>query len=210
MDAQQTRRRRLNELLDTTKGKTYFVVFVTFAFTAVMILFGLLPSYSAFLKQYEQNQLRATHITALKQKLSTLEQLVVEDQAKSALKGVFNRIMPNGFNQVDYVLEIDKFAIENGLTVDSMTFSTIEALETVYPTVKLDDNARGMLINIQLEGDKESLSGFINDMEASIRLYSINDLTAVKKSDAELLEDNFERPYRYSILAQTYYFELDE
>ncbi len=207
MDAQKSRRQRLNELLETTKGKTYFVVFVTFGFTALMILMGLLPSYSAFVKQLEQNQRRAEHITNLKGKLSVMEDLVVENQEKEAIKNIFNKIMPNGFNQVDYVLEIEEFARTSGLGLNGLTFAISDDVANSIPSVRLDDKVRGMMINIQLDGDREALPEFILDLENSIRLYTIKDLTSIRKSDGELAEDGFLRPYRFTLLVETYYFD---
>lgn len=205
MDAQASRRKRLNELLETSKGKTYFVLFVTFLFLAAMVVLGILPSYSAFAKQAELNGLRAQYITDLQSKLSVLEGLVVEDQAKAAVKGTFNVIMPNDFNQVDYIFEANQTALKHGMKLIDIKFEITKDFGPKIAALGTDANLRAVSLNIQLEGDKDSVAEYISDMESSIRLYNINDVIMTKKNSDELSADRT-RPYKYTILAQTYFF----
>lgn len=208
MDAQVARRRKLNELLDTTKGKTYFVLFATFLFVAVMILFGLLPSYSALQRQSELNSRRGEHITGLQEKLATMENLVVENQAKSDIKGVFNSILPNGFRQLDYIYEITEFAEKYSMNFDGLAFSTTSTFTDRIKNIGNDRSLKAVVINMQLDGTKESITHFIRDLESSIRLYNIIDITVSKKPVEELLR-NPSNPYRYSVVAHTYYFSAN-
>ncbi len=208
MDPQVSRRKRLNELLETSKGKTYFVVFVTFLFLAAMILLGILPSYSAFARQAELNGLRGQYIIDLQSKLSILEGLVVEDQVKAAVKGTFNIIMPNDFNQVDYVFEVNQTALRYGMKLVDIQFEITTDFGNTIVALGNDANLRAISLNIQLEGDKGSVANFIEDMESSIRLYNINDVIMTKKNSDELSGDS-SRPYKYTILAQTYFFTTE-
>jgi hypothetical protein len=205
MDAQTNRRKRLNELLETSKGKTYFVLFVTLAFTAIMILFGILPSYSAFAKQSDQNGLRAQFILELQAKLGILESLVLENQSKAAIKGTFNVIMPNEFNQLNHIAELNQYAVKYGMLLVDVKFSVTNDFGLVLNTLGSDPDLRAIAMVIQLEGDKESITNYIADMESSIRIYNISDLTVVRKTEEELEVDNT-RPYRYTVAAQTYFF----
>jgi Tfp pilus assembly protein PilO len=205
MDAQSNRRKRLNELLETAKGRTYFVLFVTFAFTAVMVLFGILPSYSAFAKQAEQNGLRADFIINLQAKLSILESLVLENQSKAAIKGTFNVIMPNDFNQLNYIQEVSQTAAKHGMLMVDVKFSDTNDFGDKLNALVIDPNLRAISMIIHLEGDKESIGNYVADMESSIRIYNISEVTIVKKTEEELLLDNT-RPYKYTLTAQTYFF----
>ncbi len=205
MDAQASRRKRLNELLETSKGKTYFVLFVTFLFLAAMVILGILPSYSAFARQAELNGLRGQYIIDLQSKLSVLEGLVVEDQAKAAVKATFNVIMPNDFNQVDYIFEANQTALKYGMKLIDIKFEITTDFGSKIVALGSDANLRAVSLNIQLEGDKDSVAEYISDMESSIRLYNINDVIMAKKNSDELSADRT-RPYKYTILAQTYFF----
>jgi Tfp pilus assembly protein PilO len=208
MDAQSRRRKRLNELLETSKGKTYFVLFVTFVFTAIMILFGILPSYSAFARQSELNGLRATYIVDLQSKLTQLEGLVVENQSKAAIKGTFNVIMPNDYNQVNYIFELDQIANQFGMNLVDVKFAITNDFGDKINALVIDPSLREITMNIELEGDKESITNYIREIEKSIRLYNVTDVTMFKKSDEELRESS-SLPYRYTLLAHTYFFTTE-
>ena len=73
---------KLNEYLKTSEHRSYFLIFVTLLFVIVMVVLGILPAYSAFTAQGQENAKRQVAIDKLSSKLNTLKQLTEEAQRR--------------------------------------------------------------------------------------------------------------------------------
>ena len=178
---------KLNELLSTSQRKSYFVGFVTVLFILIMTLGGILPAYSAFTFQNEENSKRDQVIDALTAKLNTVKSLTKESQDKASEVEYFNEIFPSEPNQDEIYTLINTMVNANNLYFGRITFRKLDTIGLA--PLLVDENVGGQEANLLLQGDRDNLLNFVKDMESNRRIMNIIGVSIDRKSDEQLEEE---------------------
>lgn len=194
--------RRLNELLATTHNKTYFVGFVTVGFIIIMTLVGILPSYSAFTFQSEENARRATLVEKLTKKLEISKNLSNELNQKGNLIKFFDYAFPSQPNQDDIIDILDSLAVNNNVKLSRITFSDKPSQN--FLTQNYEDSIKSQQVGIALKGSKTSLLNIIKDIESNRRIINILSLSLDKNIDIESVEASLE--FTLNLQLEYYYY----
>lgn len=203
----QARQLKLNELLDTSQKKTYFVAAVTVLFVIVMLLVGVLPSYSAFTAQAANNALRQEAIDQLETKRTTIENLVKEEGAKEGILNEFDTAFPTAKpDQVDVVTSVDRLATENGVTLLSTTITDIINTNDIIKKFLVTTQVKAQAIGAVLEGDRDSLANFVEDVEKNVGIYDITSVIIARKLGKELEQSPPGREFRLTISFNYFYY----
>lgn len=164
----------LEQYLQTSKNKTYFVAAVTFLFLLVILIGGIIPAFSSVLSQYEENKKRDDAIFQLETKLSTLKSLTLQESEKSATLEIFDNVFANELNQKDAVSEINQLSTLNNLTLKSVTFTEAGTRrQTPDSEFGVTPNVQAQEVSFSIQGNKDNIMKFINALETSKRLYNV-------------------------------------
>jgi hypothetical protein len=199
---------QLNVLLESSKNKSYFVAAVTVGFVVLMILVGVLPSYSAFTAQAEKNAKKQEAIDKLEAKKTALEDLVEDEKNKVNLFNLFNTILPDQPEQVAVLKEVKEISEINEVLLLSSSFSEARTNAEVIKKFKTSKQLKAQTLNILLEGTRENLNNFIGDLERDIRVLDVKNMALSRKVGKELEESDPDREYKLN--AQIDYFYYDK
>src|SRR5260221_5060878 len=177
----------LNDLLSTSQRKSYFVGFVTVLFILVMVLAGILPAYSAFTFQNEENNKRDEAIDKLTSKLETTKGLTKEMEDKQPLIDYFNEVFPSVASQDSIVSLVNTLVNSNNVYFVRLSFKESDA--NALAVLNFDPNVGAQDASVVLEGSRDNLLNFVKDLEQSRRILNLNGLSVDRKSDEQLKQE---------------------
>lgn len=199
---------RLNELLSTSKNKSYFVAAVTVGFIVIMVMLGILPAYSAFTFQTEENTKRDELISKLDNKLTISKSLSTESNDKSNLVDYFNQVFPNDRAQSN-IFDIVSAKIDTyNLTLDTINFTKAQS-GFILPSQTdqvLDPQVAIDTVNFTVEGSQQALLDFVGSIETSRRIMNITSLTISKKSADEIAQSPTKGDFRLILQIKYFYY----
>ncbi len=203
----QSRQSRLNEILNTSQKKTYFVAAVTLLFVLVMLLVGVLPSYSAFTSQAVQNGKRQDAIDALDAKRVTIENLIKEETDKKTLVDEFNKAFPTTtYDQVSVLTVAQGLVDKNGVFLLNSTVTDIINTNDIIKKFFVSTQVKAQTVSESLEGDRESLTNYISDLEANVNLFDVTSAVISRKVGKELDQSIPGREFKLTIQFNFFYY----
>lgn len=210
---QTTQRRnvqaQLNELLATSKNKSYFVGAITVLFVILMVLLGILPSYTAFTTQGEVNVRRQDVIDKLEKKRTTLENLVRQETEKKNLFNKFNAIFPDEPVQVAVLNEIEALAVKEKNLLLNSSFTEARTNADVTRKFSTSKQVKAQTLTVLMEGDRQSLVNFVRDVEMNLRVLDIKNMVISRKVGTELEEAAPDRQYKLNIQLDYFYYDKE-
>lgn len=211
MDKKESISQKLNKYLETAQHRSYFLIFATVAFVFVMVVFGILPAFSAFSLQGSENEKRQIAIDQLNKKLSDLRTLTQQSQEKEDLVEYFNSIFPNATNEESLLLEIILTANSNGVYLSDLTFkeSTTYRTDLQNRGVVLDNKVKALDLALKVEGSQQTLNNFISNLERKRRIYNIQDFNLNRKPDQEIVLTTPDRYYVLNLNINVYYYDVN-
>jgi Tfp pilus assembly protein PilO len=204
---------QLNQYLQTSEHRSYFVIAVTIAFVIAMVMFGILPAFSAFTEQGVENERRAEAIAELKTKRDALRNLTVESEEKKELIAYFNEVFPGEINQDDFILEIDKIAKASGIQLDSVGFETVQIndifnnVQSTDQFVTLDVAVNAISVDLDATGSQQGINQFLTSLESKTRIVDIESLFISRKSVEEVAQITDGRIFDLSLRAYIFFFK---
>ncbi len=198
---------RVNELLSTSKNKSYFVAAVTVIFVVVMALAGILPAFSAFGFQAEENSRRIELIGKLEKKLSVSKKLVQEQGAKGDLVAFFAKVFPNEPGQDLIIEDVNDLTKKHGIFLQNISFSGYIA-EVAFKA-KYDQRVKFQTASLIIQGDLQKIQDLVKDVEGSRRIFHIKTLVVSRKTGADLVNSPKDREYSATILFEYYYYDRE-
>lgn len=203
----QSRQVKLNELLNTSQKKTYFVAAVTVLFVIVMLLVGILPSYSAFSSQALQNGLRQDAIDQLEAKRTTIENLVKEETSKANLVNEFNLAFPSVKpDQVNVLTVAENLGNLNNVFILNSSLTEILNTNDIIKKFQVTPQVKAQSVSMTLEGERESLTNFIASIESNVNLFDITSAVITRKVGKELDVSVQGREFKLSIVFNYFYY----
>ncbi|MEP7103934.1 MAG: hypothetical protein ABI721_04480 [Candidatus Dojkabacteria bacterium] len=205
----QIRQNRLNELLNTSQKKTYFVSAVTVLFVLLMVLIGILPSYSAFTAQAAQNVRRQEAIDQLEQKRTTIENLVQEQDNKQTLVDKFNTAFPNQYDQISVLSEVDGYVLKDGVNLLNSTFTSVTNTNDIIKKFQVTRQVQAQSVSLLLEGDRDTLTNFISDMENNVTIFDIGSAVITRKVGKELENSDPNKQFKLTLQFNFFFYVQD-
>ncbi|MEO6728325.1 MAG: hypothetical protein ABIM99_00220 [Candidatus Dojkabacteria bacterium] len=204
----QARQSRLNEILNSSQRKTYFVAAVTIVFVIIMLLVGVLPSYSAFTSQALQNENRQRAIDLLELKRTTIESLIKEEEAKKNLVEEFNTAFPTKVPEQINVLTIaEALATKNNVFLTNSTITDIVNTTDIIKKFLVTPQVQAQTINQTLEGDRESLTNYLGDIESNVNLFDVTSTVLSRKVGKELELSPVGREFKLTLQFNYFYYD---
>jgi len=176
--------KRLNELLSTAQNKSYFVGAVTVVFIVVMSIVGIIPAYSSFTFQNEENTKRDQLIAKLTTKLTTSQALSKQYDSKQDLVAYFKITFPDLPNQQSIITLLDDITQTNNSHLQKITFNKNPA--PVFVQQNYEEQIKSQQVNITADGSQSSLLSIVRDIENSRRTLNIISLSIDRKSQDAL------------------------
>lgn len=173
--------KRLNDLLESSQQKSYFVAAITVVFIVIMSVVGIVPAYSAFSFQSEENAKRNELILKLTNKLRISQSLTNEFQSKTDIIDYFLEILPENYTQETVVKTIEDISKKNNSFILNMNFNKSPSQEFVK--MGMDGNMRAQQVNISIAGSQSALQNVVKDIEESRRVLNIIGFTLDRKAD---------------------------
>jgi Tfp pilus assembly protein PilO len=199
--------KRLNELLATSQNKSYFVGAVTVIFIVIMAMVGIIPAYSAFTFQNEENGKRDILIEKLKTKLATSQALSKEYDNKIDLVEYFAKSFPNNADQQGIVELINSMVNENSSFLDKITFNRNPT--PAFLQLGLDAQIKSQQVSITVQGSQSSLLNIVKQIEQSRRILNIASITIDRKPQEQIDEQGVQNG-EYVLNAQLEYYFFDK
>lgn len=171
--------KRLNELLSTAQNKSYFVGAVTVIFIVVMSLVGIIPAYSAFTFQNEENGKRDVLIEKLTKKLTISQALSREYDDKKAIVDYFAEAFPDNANQESIIMLLNDIVAVNNSFLQKMTFNKNPT--PTFTQLAYEEQIKSQQVSITVEGSQSALLSIVKDVENSRRILNIASVTIDRK-----------------------------
>lgn len=199
---------KLNNYLQTSQHRSYFLIFITLLFVIVMVIFGILPAYSSFTLQGAENAKRQEAITQLQTKLDALKNLTRESQADPKLIEYFHKIFPSSPDQDNILNEIIEIANKNAVYLVDLKYDENKELSKEFANllIPLTPNVESLTLSLTIEGSQQTLINYIRDIEAKSRIYNIKNLNIVRKGEIELLQTTPDKYYTLLMNVNIYFY----
>ncbi len=197
--------KKLNEILSTSQNKSYFVGAVTVVFIVIMAMVGIIPAYSAFTFQNEENGKRDVLIEKLRKKLKTSQTLSEEYTNKSSLVDYFNKSFPASAEQQDIIDTINAIISNNGAQLNRITFNNTPS--PGFAQNEYDNQVGAQTVSITVEGSQGGLLSVVSDLENNRRILNILTLTMDRKAQ-EIIDagEAFNKEYVLNVNMEYYFF----
>jgi Tfp pilus assembly protein PilO len=195
---------QLDQLLATSKGKSYTVIVVTVALIIVILLAGVFPAASAILLQVSENQNREAALQKVELKDSVLRKLVTQEKAKRAVSLALSSYFPDNITQENIYSRVAKIAADSKVEILAINFSELEDRRSLIREFKVPASVQGKNMGISLKGNREQLESFMEKIELSLRIMNILSVSEFRQEGARAGE------HRMEIQAEIYYWSASE
>jgi len=201
--------KRLNDLLATSQNKSYFVGAITVVFIVIMAMVGILPAYSAFTFQNEENAKRDLVIEKLTTKLRISQGLSKEYDSKISIVNYFKEIFPNTPNQDGIITLLNDIATSNSSNLSKLSFNKNPSV--AFTQAGYEEQIKSQQVSITVDGSQSALQNIINDIENSRRMLNILSFTLDRKTQEDLaVEAVFRGEYVLNVQMEYYHFVTAE
>lgn len=197
---------KLNEYLQTAQHRSYFIAFVTLVFIFIMVVFGILPAYSAFLLQGVENQKRADAIEKLKKKRDDLQKLTLESQQKEDILAYFDFVFPKTPDQDEILNQMIQLADRSFIFLKNINFQENNQLQREFQPLALDPAVQSLSLSILAEGSQQTLNSFIGELENQRKIYNIKNFIITRKSSQDIQRTTPDKYYDLNLQLNIYYF----
>lgn len=176
--------KRLNDLLSTSQSKSYFVGAVTVVFIVIMAMVGILPAYSAFTFQNEENAKRDEVIAKLTTKLQISQTLSKEYDSKIDVVNYFKEIFPDNPDQNGIITLLNDIALSNSSFLSKLSFNKNPSV--LFAQSGYEEQIKSQQVSITVEGSQSALQNIVNDIESSGRMLNILNFTLDRKTAEDI------------------------
>lgn len=196
----------INRYLQTSKQKSYFVVLVTIALVILVAIVGILPAYSAILFQIRENQKRDEGVAQLNQVVEQYKNFLRLEEELNVEIDQFNSVFPVDISPQENVIEeITQMAQSANLEVSSVSFSDTSRDISLQIEFLVGALVSYQSVSISLDGSRESILEFIQELETSKRIYNIVNTRINRKDQLDQSSIVEGRDYSATIQAEFYW-----
>ena len=122
-----TTNRKLNAIINSSKGGTFTTGFMTLIVVTAMIVFALLPAYTSITDKIANNELKQKYLDELITKRDVMDQLLLEYESNQELITEFEKNTFIRNNNELIVANIDSVATNSNTKLQSASFDKVEA-----------------------------------------------------------------------------------
>ena len=178
----------LDSYLETSKSKGLFTATITILFIIIFLIFGIIPAFSETYYQYEKNIKLDQVIQNLNNKKKLLETLIEEKNQNQELIDLFNDLFTDGLIQENYIKEVFSIVEQLNIKLTNIVFN-ITTNNNVSTAYNVDSNKVSLVtMNLNLLGERSDVVKFINIIENSRRIYTIENIGFIRLDDVQLKE----------------------
>jgi Tfp pilus assembly protein PilO len=202
----KSRTARLNEYLQSSQNKSYFVGAISIIFIGIFVVVGIVPSVRSVLSQNEENKTIETQLQKLNNKSNVLNALIRENTDNTNILGVFNSIFPDQNSQEDVITDIYQIAENNNVFIKTANFPSGRREVPLSREFRTKNQVQSQKVNLSLEGGRLELQTFISQIENSKRIYNVESIVITKKSGQALQNAGPGRDYDLSMVIEYFYW----
>lgn len=206
--ARDKRLEMLNDYLADSKNKSYFVGAVTTIFFVTFMLFGVIPSYRAILSQNGDNREIEDAINKADQKIADMRSMIAELESDSSVINKFETAFPNEFSQDDVTKEIYGYAEQNSSFVKDINFYSNDRSKTLLAEFGTTPQIDYVAVEVRFEGTKDGLGRIIQNLENSARIFNIQNINLVRKSNDDIELYGLDREYDLDVVMEYFYYRI--
>jgi hypothetical protein len=146
---------------------------------------GVLPAYSAIVFQIEQNKKRDEVSNVLKLKIDQFKSLIEQEEKEKTILNKFNEIFPAGVYQSALISDFEKFALQNNLSLNGVSFSKVQREVPLSKQFKVRKNVDYSFVSINVQGSRRGVLDMIKDLENSVRIYNVVDVDIARRRELD-------------------------
>ncbi len=199
---QSTRFSKIVKILESKEKKSYFVIALTTISITLIVIFGLLPSYSAVTLQFNENLKRNNLIELIQKKIDDLNTLSKDINDNALYIRLLKDFVSQGPNQENIINEILGLIDRSGVTLKSMSFNLDTKPSKRLEVYFVQQNLNSLGINIVIESNSSSYINFLKYLEDDNRFYDILNIVVARSSD--VVKGDF---YQVTIQCNYYYLQ---
>lgn len=205
----KSKRFDINRYLQTSKQKSYFVVLVTVLLIILVIIVGILPAYSAILFQRSENKKRDEGAKQLEEVVAQYKNFLQLEEEINEQLSVFNNVFPvDNAPQENVVKEVTSTAESTNVDLTSVSFSDSSRDVSLQIQYLVGTQVMYQSVSISVEGSRESILSFIEELESSKRVFNIVNARISRKEQIQASTVFEGRDYTATIQAEFYWSEL--
>lgn len=198
--------KKVNKYLEDNRSKSLFVGSMTLLFLIIFALFGVLPGLQSLFSRVEENSKIDVQTQKAQRAIADFQKMQSERQSNSILIEKIQDILPSNLAQTEVLLEINQIIENTGSYLQSVNFSPDVPVTTINIDYGLLDQINNSTVNISGESSNEGISRFVNALENSKRVFSIDFVNIIKKSPEAVARDGFGREYSVNIQLRYFYW----
>lgn len=189
-------------MISTRQGQSYAVLAGTLLLVIVLFGFGVYPLVSSIVYENEQNTIRQENLNKMEQKLSTLRQLIAEDQAKKSVSVALQSVFPDDVSQVNLIQDVTDTAKTDGVVIFSFGFGDLDTKRELDKIFSTKNPLTAKTLNMAVVGSRSEIETFIADLENMRRIVNITSMSIGKNIDEPTANRD---PFRLDFQAEVYY-----
>jgi hypothetical protein len=205
MNPRRFRSQQLRQFLTTAQGKTYTVTFFTGLLVLILVVFVMLPSFTAIFGQLAENSEREAALQQVELKNSTIRTLLAQEQQNRAITVALQQNFPDKYNQSEISAHIIKLAEESSVFLTGVRFGKMDLKRPAFQPFPAE-TVDGKTLAISAVGSKGDLEKFVAAFENSQRIYNIRSINLAVNLNKQG-EIDATAPFLISIQADIYYWK---
>lgn len=199
----------VNKYLENSRSKSLFVGSMTLLFLIIFVLFGILPGIQSIFSRLEENNKIDVQTQKAQKGIADFQKMQTESATDAELISKIQTFIPSDLAQTEVLLEINELVSNTNSYLQSITFSPDVSTTSINIDYGLLDQVRNSTVNISVESSNDGISRFLNSLETSKRIFSIDFVNIVKKSPEAIARDGFAREYSMNIQLKYFYWSQD-
>lgn len=181
----KTTSKEVSDFFDSIQNRSFLVGGITFFFILLFLIFGIIPAYSEVFTQLELNRKIDEVIVEAETKVQSLSFLTSELNSNQNIVNYLNSIFPIGLEQETPIIMLLDLANRFNVNISSLNF--VES-----PDNNFDFNSNGpntVVIQFNMLGEKDDVLDFVQELENSRMIFSINNISFSRLQNERNSED---------------------
>lgn len=194
------------QVMETTQGRTYTVILVTFLAIVLMIVVAISPAYLSITNKLSENEARRAYIEQLDQKQTNLDFIVNNQESQLATEiGLLDTLYADKNNDEFISANIAALSDSSGAVLTSIGFDRSDRRNNLSDIDSIP-GAVSVKLSMSVIGTKDELELFIEKLESFPAVIIIHSLSYSLVEDEDL---GYTGDYQMSITAEYFHYEQE-
>lgn len=179
----------INQYLQTSRQRSYFVVSITVGLLVLVVIVGILPAYSAIVNQRRENRKRDEGIAQLEDVITQYQSFISLEETLENEISLFNEVFPsNNAPQEDVILDVINIGSVFNIEITSISFSDAVREVSLQTDFLVSPQVESQRVSITISGTRDDILSYVQALEDSRRIYNIINVV-VSKNQGEVVTD---------------------